>query len=420
MLAEPRVRTGHLTMFYMATSLAFTAGGIILLYLLWQVVPEEGRTLNAVTFRQILDSMGVHSPHLRDGALALTLGLEGGLLLVAANTGFLGGPSVMANMAADRWVPRQFRQLSSRMVTQNGVLMMGGAALLILLWSHGAVSLLVVLYSINVFLTFSLSLFGLCKYRWEQRHFQRGWQGQLALSLLGLTVTGFILAVTIAEKFTEGGWITLLITSTVVATCIAIRRHYEDVQKSMERVDHAYSLPLTWDDDATTPLPDPSEDTAVILVGSNRGAGMHTLQWVLREFPGRFKNFAFVAAGEVDKQAFDSARAIKSLQARIDNSLRYFTSYCVSRGYSAVAYQAYGADPLEELSQLTQEVLNDFPHCVFFASKLLFEKDDFLRRLLHNQMPLAMLRRLQLAGQEMIIVPVRVPELLPQKRKPIK
>ena len=61
MLAEPRVRTGHLTMFYMATSLAFTAGGIILLYLLWNAAPVAGQTLNAVTFKQIIDSLGWHS-----------------------------------------------------------------------------------------------------------------------------------------------------------------------------------------------------------------------------------------------------------------------------------------------------------------------------------------------------------------------
>lgn len=420
MLAEPRVRTGHLTMFYMATSLAFTAGGIILLYLLWQAAPMEGQTLNAVTFKQVIASFGWNSPHLENSVLVLTLGLEGGLLLVAANTGFLGGPAVMANMAADRWVPRQFRQLSSRMVTQNGVLMMGFAALAILLWSHGAVSLLVVLYSINVFLTFSLSLYGLCKHWWEQRRFVPGWWKRLALSGIGLTVTGFILVVTIAEKFTEGGWITLLITSAVVASCIAVRRHYEDVQTAMERVDDSYSLPLSWDDDAASQPPDPAQETAVLFVGGNRGAGMHMLQWVLRQFPGRFRNFVFVAVGEVDKQAFDSARSIKSLQARIDNSLRYFTSYCVSLGYSAMSYQAYGADPLEELSQLALTVLKDYPRSVCFASKLFFDKETLWRRLLHNQMPLAMQRRMQLAGHEMIIVPVHVPDVLPEKRMPIK
>jgi hypothetical protein len=141
---------------------------------------------------------------------------------------------------------------------------------------------------------------------------------------------------------------------------------------------------------------------------------------VLRQFPGRFRNFVFVAVGEVDKQAFDSSRAIRSLQARIDNSLRYFTSYCVSLGYQALAYQAYGADPLEELTQLTQGVLKEYPRSVCFASKLFFDKESAWRRMLHNQMPLAMQRRLQLAGHEMIVVPVHVPEALPEARMPIK
>ena len=419
MLAEPRVRTGHLTMFYMATSLAFTAGGVILLYLLWQAAPVPGQTLNAVTFKQIIGTFGWHSHRLNDTALAVTLALEGGLLLVAANTGFLGGPSVMANMAADRWVPRQFRQLSSRMVTKNGVLMMGLAALGILLLSRGRVSFLVVLYSINVFLTFSLSLFGLCRHWWEQRAYARGWLRRLALSALGLCVTGFILLVTIAEKFTEGGWITLLITSAVVAACLVVRRHYEEVQAAMERVDGLYSIPLTWDDDVVSKPLDPSLPTAVLMVGGNRGAGMHMLQWVIREFPGRFRNFVFVAVGEVDKQAFDSDRAIKTLQARIDNSLRYFVSYCVAQGLAAASRQAYGADPLEELTLLSLEVVKSYPDSVSFASKLMFEEDSAWTRFLHNQMPLAMQRRLELSGHRMIIVPLQVPDAQPRKRMPI-
>src|SRR5215216_8175507 len=87
------------------------------------------------------------------------LALEGGLLFVAANTGYLGGPAVLANMATDSWVPHQYRYLSSRLVTQRGIVLMGVAAVGILLVTKGSVALLVVLYSINVFLTFSLSLF---------------------------------------------------------------------------------------------------------------------------------------------------------------------------------------------------------------------------------------------------------------------
>ena len=63
----------------------------------------------------------------------MVLAFEAGLLFVAANTGFLGGPAVLSNMAADSWVPHQFRYLSTRLVTQNGILIMGLAALAILL-----------------------------------------------------------------------------------------------------------------------------------------------------------------------------------------------------------------------------------------------------------------------------------------------
>src|SRR5438128_2297275 len=76
---------------------------------------------------------------INNAALIGVLLLEAGLLFVAANTGFLGGPAVLSNMAADSWVPRQFRQLSSRLVTQNGIVLMGGAALAVLLWSNGSV-----------------------------------------------------------------------------------------------------------------------------------------------------------------------------------------------------------------------------------------------------------------------------------------
>jgi hypothetical protein len=124
-LAKPRVTTGKWTMFYMALSLSFTAGGIILLYLLWNVRAIEGQTLNAVTFQSIIGSFGWQNPTFERSALWLVLALEAGLLFVAANTGFLGGPAVLANMAADSWVPHQYRYLSTRLITQRGILLMG-------------------------------------------------------------------------------------------------------------------------------------------------------------------------------------------------------------------------------------------------------------------------------------------------------
>ena len=83
------------------------------------------------------------------------------LLVVAAQAGFLDGPRVMANMAVDSWLPHRFAALSERLTTQNGIVLMGAASLAALLYTHGDVGKLVVMYSINVFLTFSLSMFGM-------------------------------------------------------------------------------------------------------------------------------------------------------------------------------------------------------------------------------------------------------------------
>src|SRR5262249_60743990 len=111
--AEPRIRTGKLTMFFMALSLAFTAAGIIILYLLWDARHVEGQTLNAVTFQSIIASFGWGSAGLERAALTLVLALEAGLLLVAGNTRFLGGPAVVGDMGGGVWVAAQCSGLLS-------------------------------------------------------------------------------------------------------------------------------------------------------------------------------------------------------------------------------------------------------------------------------------------------------------------
>jgi amino acid transporter len=400
-LAEPRVKTGKWTMFYMALSLSFTAGGIILLYLLWGARPVAGQTLNAVVFNAIMDGWDN-----RGSLLTLTLALEAGLLFVAANTGFLGGPSVLANMAVDRWMPNRFRHLSSRLVTQNGVLLFGLAAFGVLVWSRGEVSLLVVLYSINVFLTFSLAILGLCRHWWTCRKSERDWWWRLGLSGLGFSITGSILLVTLAEKFTEGGWVTILITSLVIVVCIAIRRHYDTVSRQLETVDELFGAPGEGKIESVPRL-DPQQPTAVFVVGRHRGVGMHALLWVLRMFPGHFKNFVFVSVGVVDAGNFGGDSAIRSMRHDVDADLTYFLNYCHHHGLAATCFYEYSTDPVEKLTELAEKINEQFPGCIFFASKLIFVRDNWLTRLLHNDTAVALQRRLHLRGMQMVILPMK-------------
>lgn len=400
-LAQPRVKTGKWTMFYMALSLSFTAAGIIMLYLLWQVAPEPGKTLNAVVFEKILATWPKE-----DWWLLLVLSLEGGLLFVAANTGFLGGPAVLASMALDAWVPNRFRHLSSRLVTQNGVVVFGIAAILILLVTHGKVSILVVLYSINVFLTFALSLMGLSVY-WIKHRQGKRWVSHLMLALLGVALTLGILAITVVSKFSSGGWMTLLVTSLVIFLCLLIKRHYRKVAKQLQAIDAVFStLPVHECHDF--PRLDPAQATAVFFVGKSRGAAMHTLLWAQRMFPDHFKNYIFLSAGIVDVENFGSHDPMLRMQESVEENLQYFIDFCHYHHFAAKAYSIYGTDAVELLSGLAEKVHDEYPNAIFFASKLVFQDENWITRLLHNETPVALQSRLHLQGLQMIILPMKI------------
>jgi amino acid transporter len=405
MLKEPRVRTGKATMMLMALSLSATAAGIILLYLLWDVKPSEtGQTLNAVVFGDIIESLGFHGTT-SHALLTIVLLFEGALLFVAANTGFLGGPAVLANMAVDRWAPNQFSSLSSRLVTRNGVLLMGVAALAILVWTKGYVGLLVVLYTVNVFITFTLSLLGLTNYWWKQRRDDNRARRRLLLSALALLITAGILAVIIVERFLQGGIVTLAITSVVVFLGLLIRRHYGRVRVLTHEFERTHRWRLH-DLPGEPPAIDPSQPTAVFLVSSNRGVGLHTVERVEALFPGHFRNYIFVSIGTVDSESFGSDQALRTLQYETRAALDTLVNYAHVLGRGSRWYDAYGSDRLEELERLALAVRDEFPNSVFFASRLVFETENWWNRWLHSQTPLAMQRILNGHGLELMIMPV--------------
>ncbi len=405
-LAEPRVRTGKMTMVYMALSLAFTASGIILLYLLWESKPVEGQTLNASTFRAIIESMGF-SELTNRVMLIVVLAFEAGLLFVAANTGFLGGPSVLSNMAADSWVPHKFRYLSTRLVTQNGILVMGVAALAILFWTGGSVTLLVVLYSVSVFLTFAISLYGLCLYWWQNRRSQQYWLRRFLLSLTGFLICAGILTVLLVEKFRAGGWAAAVIIGAIAAMCIWIRNHYKETKDAIHTVDQVFAN-QPFGSHAGPVDPDPNNQTAVFIVGSSRGGGLHALLWVQRMFPGHFKNFIFVNARTVDAHAYGGEGAVEQMRAEANATLKFFVDFCHSHGMASAAYLGFGTDVVDEVTRLCETINKEYPNSIFFTSKLIFEHDNWFTRLLHNQAALAIQRRLHFESLQMVILPMKV------------
>lgn len=397
-LVEPRVKTGKMTMLYMAISLSVVAGGITLLYMIYHVAPEPGKTLNAVVFSDILG----HSK-LANFGLAITMFFEAGILFVAANTGFLAGPTILANMAADNWLPRRFQLLSSRLVNSQGIIFYGVAALIILLLSEGNVGWLVVLYSINVFITFSLTTLGMFTYWLSNYEKTTHWWAQCAMSLLGFIVTSFVLCVVLVSKFFEGGYVTIIVTCFVILLCYMVRRHYSWVGRKLRQRHREMVPPLNDIKLIDTPI-DYAEKTAILFV-ADKVTGMHCLHWILKNFPGTFKNFVFVGVGQVDIKSFSGKRALKRMTKEVNERLDYFVAYCQQKNLIAARCSDFGSDVVENLVTLCEKTGKKFPDHMFFASQMSFQKDTWFKRFLHNGITYILERKLHAVGSEILLLP---------------
>ena len=406
-LAEPRIVTGRLTMFFVAFSLALMAAGIIILYLLWEVEPVHGKTLNAVVFGQIMQDWSIGGIQLVDYLLPMVMMFAAGLLLVAANTGFISGPNILANMGTDKWMPQFFSSLSSRLVAKNGIVLMAVAAIATILITRGEVSLLVVLYSINVFLTFSLSMLGLCLHWIRNRKTAKLWYVKLVVAGVGLMITGTILIVTTVAKFEQGGWITILITSTVIFIGIKINNRYRSIDRKVTDIDQLFTQSQE-NKCHNPPTVDASQPTAVLIMHETAGSGMHTLLWILRLFPNVYKNFVFVSVGTVDTDAFANQSKWHVLRRDVKSGLKYCVDYCQNHGLASTSYVSFGTDKLEKLTELTDMVIKEYPKAVFFSSKLIFDRESLFTQLLYNQNIYILQRRLHNKGYNMIILPMKV------------
>ena len=407
-LREPRVETGKRTMKYMGWSLGLTVGGLLLAYLLFRVTPQEGKTLNAVLFETITAGWprGIAAVFVPAAMLSASA-----LLFIAAQAGFLDGPRVLANMALDRWFPARFATLSDRFVAQNGILLMGGAALVVLVLAHGSVALLVVLYSINVFITFTLSQLGMVRHWWRQRATVPEWKHNLAINGIGFGLTSFILVMLTMTKFWEGGWITLAATGLLVAAAFLTQAHYRGARKDLRRLDALVDVFTAETASLQAPAAaacDPKAKTAVVLVNGFNGLGIHTLLAITRMFPGVFRNFVFVHVGTVDAGNFKGASEIAHLKAHIQAEADRYVQHMLAQGFYAEAVTDIGTDVVETASELAAGIVARFTNSVVFGGQLVFARETRATRLLHNFAVFALQRELFRKGIPFLIVPIRV------------
>lgn len=157
------------------------------------------------------------------------------ILVLAANTSFNGFPVLGSILAQDRFLPRQLHTRGDRLAFSNGILLLAGAAILLVVAFQAEVTALIQLYIIGVFVSFTLSQSGMIRH-WNrllatetdpaQRRRMRRSQ---AINAFGFTMTAVVLVVLVVTRFTEGAWIAVVAMTLIFTVMLAIRRHYDRV-----------------------------------------------------------------------------------------------------------------------------------------------------------------------------------------------
>ena len=411
-LREPKVQTAQKTMLLLSVSLAIAAFGLIISYYLLDIRFQPNKTLNAALTEGIVAGW---SPWIGRAFLYLTLVSEAALLFVAAQTGFLDGPRVMANMATDNWLPKRFTLLSDRLVSQNGILIMGGAAFLFLYFSKGQVTWLVILYSINVFITFTLSQFGMVRHWFQVRNEDKKWFRKMMVNGIGLALTSLILITVTVLKFKEGGWITLIIISLLATSAFLIRRHYDIVRKKLiliqKQIMHFIpeiisNLNKKYKKQVDTDPQEKAGKTAIILVNGYNGLGLFSLFRIVDGFNSECRHIVFIQIGLVESKSMRGQEQLDRLTENMIVDLQKYKYIAEQMGLTAEYKYAVGTDVVEEVDKMIPEIEKQFPGAIFIGGQLIFGGNSTFSRLLHNYTIFAIQRKLYRHGMTTIVIPI--------------
>jgi amino acid transporter len=214
----PESRNAAITLGVMALILGTLFVGITVLASALGVLPAENETVVSQIARRLFG--GGLFYYLIQASTAL-------ILVLAANTSFADFPRLASLLARDRFVPRQFATLGERLVFSNGILVLAGFAALLIVIFGGDTHALIPLYAVGVFISFTLSQAGMVRHWWTHRG--PGWRHRIAINGVGATTTGVVAVVIAVTKFTHGAWIVVLVVPILVASFVAMRRHYDDV-----------------------------------------------------------------------------------------------------------------------------------------------------------------------------------------------
>jgi amino acid transporter len=237
---EPRSKNAGITLIWMSTILGTLFLAISFLAFHIGAVPSEEETVISQLARTVFNGQGPFYLAIITGTTVI--------LMMAANTAFADFPRLSALIANDGYLPRQLAYRGSRLVYSRGIVTLSLIASLLIIVFSASVTRLIPLYAIGVFLSFTLSQFGMSRRWWKignlapgkeikergsTLRFEKGWQIKMIINGVGALCTLVVMFVFAITKFHDGAWIVLIITPTLIAMFMGIHAHYKNIAKRL-------------------------------------------------------------------------------------------------------------------------------------------------------------------------------------------
>ncbi|MEO8355022.1 MAG: APC family permease [Chloroflexota bacterium] len=233
---EPRSRNAAITLIWMSIILGSLFLGISYLTAQIQGVYSHDETTISQLARTVFDGRG--------SLYLAVIGATTVILIMAANTAFAGFPRLSALAAEDGFLPRQLTFRGSRLVYSNGIMTLAVIASLLIIVFRARVDLLIPLYAIGVFLSFTLSQTGMARRWWKMGHlkqgeeiveagsvlrYDQGWRFKMLVNGFGAVCTAIVMVIFAVTKFREGAWVVLIIIPVLVKILFTVHHHYKDL-----------------------------------------------------------------------------------------------------------------------------------------------------------------------------------------------
>jgi amino acid transporter len=261
------------TLTWMATILGSLFMGVSILAHHLHPYPSHDETVFSQMGRQVFG----------DGPIYVVLQLAtAAILTLAANTAYADFPRLSSIIARDGYLPRQLANRGDRLVFSNGVLVLAGGAAVLIIAFGGVTNLLIPLYAIGVFLSFTLSQSGMVVHHRTER--EPGWKRNLVINFVGAVATAITTVIIATTKFSKGAWVPLIVIPMIVLLFKSIHRHYTSVAAAL-RVPPGFK-------------PRRMNHTVIVLVGSPHRGVLEALAYAKSLAPNHLAAVTVVSDDE--------------------------------------------------------------------------------------------------------------------------